>query len=91
MAHHLGELRTAVKAQRCDATQSRQNLGTLLAVSTDVGPAFPGVEQPFLDAAEHLHTQVQNALQAAPADCAALATAIKPVSDSCHSCHEKYR
>jgi cytochrome c556 len=91
MAHHLTELHTAVKTQHCDATQSRERLTTLLAVSSDVGPAFPGVEQPFLDAANHLHAQVQGALQAAPADCAALAAAIKPVGDSCQSCHQKYR
>ncbi|WP_346949221.1 cytochrome c, partial [Dyella sp.] len=27
----------------------------------------------------------------APADCAALAAALKPVGETCQSCHQKYR
>ncbi|MFC5741700.1 cytochrome c [Dyella tabacisoli] len=91
MSHHLGELRTAVKAQRCDTNQTREHLTALLSMSADVAPAFPGVEQPFIEAADHLHGQVQTALQTVPADCAALTAAIKPIGDACQSCHQKYR
>jgi cytochrome c556 len=38
-----------------------------------------------------LQDHLQQALQAAPADCVALAAAIKPIDDTCKSCHQKYR
>jgi cytochrome c556 len=36
---------------------------------------------------DHLH----QAVAAAPTTCAALVAVLKPVGDSCKSCHEKYR
>lgn len=91
MAHHVGDLRNAVKAQRCEATQNHEQLGRLLAASTDISAAFPGVDQGFTDEAQHLHSQIQAAVQSAPADCAALTAALKPVGEACQSCHQKYR
>lgn len=91
MAHHVGELRGAIKAQRCDATQSREHLTRLLSTALDIVPAFPGVDQPFVDEAHQLTSKLDAAVQAAPADCTALAAALKPVGETCQSCHQKYR
>lgn len=91
MAHHAGALDAAVKAQRCDATQAQQHLTRLLETSADIREAFPGVDQPFLDEAAKLHEKAQAALTAAPADCKALAVAIKPIGEVCQSCHLQYR
>ncbi|TBR38971.1 MULTISPECIES: cytochrome c [Dyella] len=91
MAHHAGELRGAIKAQKCDAVQTREHLTRLLSTSSDIVPAFPGVDQPFVDEAHQLQTRLDAAVQAAPADCAALAAALKPVGETCQSCHQKYR
>ena len=91
MAHHAGELRNAVKAQRCDAASHSQHLDRLLSTSADIVPAFPGVDPGFTDEATQLHARLQAAAQAAPADCAALAAAMKPVGETCQSCHQKYR
>jgi cytochrome c556 len=91
MAHHAGALNQAVKTQRCDAAESRRHLTRLLEASTDVSAAFPGVDQPFLDEASKLRDRTQAALDAAPADCKALAAAIKPIGETCQSCHQQYR
>jgi cytochrome c556 len=91
MAHHAGALHTAVREQRCDAVQSRQHLTRLLETQADIGEAFPGMDQPFLDEATMLRDKTQAALQAAPADCAALAAVIKPIDNVCQSCHQHYR
>ncbi|HEX7815706.1 cytochrome C [Dyella sp.] len=91
MAHHFGGLRNAVKTQQCDAGKSRAQLGTLLAISEDIGPAFPGADKAFLDAADKLHSAVQSAAVAAPAECGSLAAAIKPIGEACESCHHQYR
>lgn len=91
MAHHAGALSAAVKAKQCDATQSQQHLTRLLETQADIDAAFPGVDQPFKDEAAKLRQKTQAALQAAPADCAALAAAIKPIGETCQSCHQQYR
>lgn len=91
MSHHAGALSAAVKAQKCDAVQSRQHLARLLETQADLSEAFPGVDQPFQDEITKLHDKTQAALQAAPADCAALAAAIKPIGETCQSCHQQYR
>lgn len=91
MAHHSGELRNAIKAQRCEAASTKEHLERLLSTSGDIVPAFPGVDQAFADEAAQLRTDLQAAVQTAPADCAALAAALKPVGDACQSCHQKYR
>jgi cytochrome c556 len=91
MSHHFADLRNSVKAQRCEAMQNREQLSRLLAASSDVLPAFPGEEADFVAEAQHLHEHIQAAAQAAPADCAALAAALKPVGENCQSCHQKYR
>lgn len=91
MSHHLGELSNSVKAQQCEATKTRAQLSSLLSISQDIGPAFPGVDKPFLDAADKLHATIQTAALASPADCPALAIALKPIGEACHSCHQLYR
>lgn len=91
MDHHAGELRAALKAQRCESAPVRQHLTRLLETQADIGDAFPGVDQPFLDEATKLHDKTQAALDAAPADCKALAAALKPIGETCQSCHQQYR
>jgi cytochrome c556 len=91
MAHHAGALNAAVKAQKCDAAQTQHHLSRLLETQADIDEAFPGVDQPFKDEATKLHQKTQVALQAAPADCAALAAAMKPIGETCQSCHQQYR
>jgi cytochrome c556 len=91
MAHHMGALSRSVKAQRCDATQSREHLLRLQSTASDIPAAFAGAEPHFMDAAGKLRGALQNAVRANPTDCAALATAIKPIGDACQSCHEQYR
>lgn len=91
MAHHAGALSAAVKAQKCDAAQVQHHLSRLLETQADINEAFPGVDQPFKDEATKLHEKTQAALQAAPADCAALAVAMKPIGETCQSCHQQYR
>ena len=91
MSHHAGALNAAVKAQKCDAAQSQQHLSRLLQTQADIDEAFPGVDQPFKDEAAKLRERIQAALQAAPADCKALAAAIKPIGEVCQSCHQQYR
>lgn len=91
MGHHMGALGQAVKTRQCDAAQANEHLLRLQSTASDLAVAFPGAEQDFLDHAGRLRTALQGAVQAHPTDCAALATAIKPVGEACESCHQQYR
>ena len=91
MGYHMGELGHALKAKQCEAASIQHHLQRLQSTATDIVPVFGVTEKDFTDDASQLQNHLQQALQAAPADCTALAAAIKPINDTCKSCHQKYR
>ncbi len=91
MSYHMGELGHALKAKQCEAASIQHHLQRLQSTATDIVPVFGVTEKDFTDDASQLQDHLQQALQAAPADCAALAAAIKPIGETCKSCHQKYR
>lgn len=91
MGYHMGELGKAMKAKQCETASIEHHLQRLESTSTDIVPVFGINEKSFTDKAAELQTHMQQALQAAPATCAALAAAIKPIKDTCKSCHDQYR
>ncbi|HWX67018.1 MAG TPA: cytochrome c [Rhodanobacter sp.] len=91
MGYHMGELSHALKAKQCDAAKIQHHLERLQSTATDIVPVFGIDEKSFSDKASELQTHLQQAVQAAPTDCAALAAAIKPIGGTCKSCHQQYR
>lgn len=91
MAYHASTLHHAVKTQQCDPATTRVQLARLASAAQDIPGAFPGVEQPFLDAAGKLQSAADAAVAAAPATCTALTTALAPVDEACDSCHKQFR
>ena len=91
MGYHMGELGQALKAKQCEAASIQHHLQRLQSTATDIVPVFGVTEKDFTDDASQLQNHLQQALQAAPTDCSALAAVIKPIDDTCKSCHQKYR
>lgn len=91
MGYHVGELKGAIKANQCDAAKIGHHLARLESTATDITPVFGMDDKDFADHARQLQDHLSQAVQAAPATCTALAAALKPVGDSCKSCHQKYR
>jgi cytochrome c556 len=91
MGYHMGELSHALKAKQCDAAKIQHHLERVQSTATDIVPVFGIGEKSFADKAGELQTHLQQAVQAAPADCAALAAAVKPIGETCKSCHQQYR
>lgn len=91
MGYHMGELAHAIKANQCEAVNIQHHLARLDSTATDITPVFGMNNKDFDDHARQLQDHLQQAVQAAPTTCAALAAAIKPVNESCKSCHQKYR
>jgi cytochrome c556 len=91
MDYHMNALSQALKSKQCAAADTAHHLQRVQSTATDIVPTFGIPDQPFTDAANLLQTRVQQALQSAPADCPALAVAVKSIGDACKSCHDKYR
>lgn len=91
MGFHRHQLQQAVKGQHCDATANLDQLQHMQMIASDIPAVFPDAPQQFQDFAGHLRSALQNAAQSGPADCPALATALKPVDQACKECHQQYR
>lgn len=91
MQHRMGVLRANVRAKRCDAKVSATQLAALRVSADDIRDAFPDMDAPFFAAGDTLGKAVDAARAAAPADCDALATVLKPIGDACQACHRQYR
>jgi cytochrome c556 len=91
MGYHIGELKQALKAKKCDAPAAQHHLARLQSTASDIVPVFGIGDKAFTDDANQLQTRLQQAVQAAPANCEALAAAIQPVGETCKSCHQQYR
>lgn len=91
MGYHMRQLSGALKTQHCEAAVSLDQLQHMQAIAGDIPAAFPNAPQAFVDDADHLRQALGAAVQAAPADCPALATVLKPVGHACQSCHQAFR
>lgn len=91
MGFHRHQLQQAVKGQHCEAGANLNQLQHMQMIAADVPAAFPDAPQPFKDLSGQLHSALQKAAQSAPADCPALAAALKPVDQACQQCHQQYR
>lgn len=92
MDHHIGALRADMRANTCEAKAVNLHLGRLRETAGDVREAFgTGMDAGFGKAADHLAETLDQAIAAAPASCAALSEALRPVGDACQSCHRQYR
>ncbi|EIM03073.1 cytochrome C [Rhodanobacter thiooxydans] len=91
MDYHVGELKNAIKAKRCDPVKVQHHLARLESTASDITPVFGINEKAFTDDATQLQERLHQAVQTAPASCEAVAAAIKPVGETCKSCHQQYR
>ena len=86
-----GAEKQALKAKQCNTPATQHHLARLQSTASDIVPVFGIDEKTFTDDATQLQTRLQQAVQAAPATCEALAAAIQPVGETCKSCHQQYR
>ncbi|GAB3041727.1 hypothetical protein GCM10027285_29180 [Oleiagrimonas citrea] len=94
MKHHLGALGQAVRQGKCPADATQLHLRRLASIQADIVPAFAndvGAKPDFQAHAKKLDDAIEQALQAAPADCPTLQKAVSNIGGTCKSCHEAYR
>ena len=93
MGRQSSELRKAVEANRCTASDALPRLQSLRAMANDVETAFPGLRDDtrFATAASGLRATLDTALAAPPQDCAQLTTVVERVGEDCKACHRDFR
>lgn len=91
MQHHMGALRSNVRAKQCDAKGNAPHLARMRETAADIRDAFPEMEPAFFGADDTLLKSLDAAVAAAPTTCEALVAALKPVGDACQSCHQQFR
>ncbi len=91
MDYHMARLRGAIKAGQCNVPAVTHHLERVQSSSSDITAVFGIDAKDFTDDAAQLRQRTQAALAAAPTTCAALAAAIKPITQTCDGCHRQYR
>ncbi|NID15246.1 cytochrome c [Luteibacter yeojuensis] len=91
MQHHMGVLRSNVRARQCDAKATANRFSRMRQAAGDLREAFPDMDASFYEAAGRLDQALDGAAATAPATCEALARAVAPVGEACQACHRQYR
>lgn len=91
-AHHSGQLRDQLLANRCDAQTLSPHLEALVVAARDLEPAFPSLAEDtfFRQYAAQMRERI-GAATVALGDCARLREAAGAITDSCKACHRDYK
>lgn len=93
MAEHAGALDQTLRAQRCTAETTAQNLSMLVTMSGEIPRAFPDLmgDKQFAKFAQDAHAFDEQTATNPPRDCPALRRAFAQINEHCDQCHRIYR
>lgn len=93
MDAHAAQLKSAVGANRCGATDVLPHLQTLRYMANDLEPALPGLadDARFIEHASRLRATLDDTLATPPLNCAGAEAAIKQIGEGCKACHQDFR
>lgn len=91
LQHHLGELRRLQRAGDCAPLRTAAHFQRLAQTAVDISPSHVEEKPDFHDRAKRFIDASTGFAATAPADCAALDTAVQQISDACQGCHRDYR
>jgi len=89
MQHHYAALREQVRRKQCTEPAARE-LALLRSSSTEIGEAVYAGDTPDAPFRE-FQQRLDDALAAAPANCADAASQLERISAACEACHRQYR
>ena len=90
---HMGQLKTAMEQNRCNATDTLPHLQALRTMANDIQPAFGDLRDDarFAKHASDLRATLDKSLSTPPLNCAGVGTALASISEDCKSCHQDFR
>jgi hypothetical protein len=92
--HHYAELRRTLRTPQCPIATVVDTLPRLRAAALEIEPAFvdgPAQDAGFRQRAQTFLAEIDGAIAAPPADCAALNALVRALDDQCEACHADYR
>ena len=90
---HMGQLKSDLEANRCNATDTLPHLSALRMTADDIDAAFPDLRDDarFTKAAGNLRAVLDAARANPPLNCAAVGTAMQQIGEACKACHQDFR
>lgn len=92
--YHSGQLRRMGESGKCEAAAIASHLGQLRALGNDLEAVFlptGGDDELFGRHAARYREVLDGVLAAPPAQCEALAAAMRQVGGECKACHQDFR
>lgn len=93
MSAHSAQLRGALQANRCAATDVLPHLQALRTLGNDLDPAFPDLRENsrFAEHTGKYRATLDAALASPPLNCAGLKSALDDIGANCKACHGDFR
>ena len=89
----MGQLKAAMDANRCNATDILPHLQALRMTANDIDAAFPDLRDDprFTAASTAMRASMDKAVANPPLTCEGLGAAMKDIGASCKGCHQDFR
>jgi cytochrome c556 len=90
---HLGQLKTDMEQNRCNATDVLPHLQALRMTANDLDAAFPDLrdDQRFTAASTAMRAAMDKAVANPPLTCEGVGAAMKDIGGACKGCHQDFR
>ena len=90
---HMGQLKTDMEQNRCNATDILPHLQALRMTATDLDAAFPDLrdDQRFTTASSAMRAAMDKAIANPPLTCEGVGAAMKDIGQTCKGCHQDFR
>ena len=90
---HMGQLKTDMEQNRCNATDVLPHLQALRMTANDIDAAFPDLRDDprFTAASTAMRASMDKAVANPPLTCEGLGAAMKDIGASCKGCHQDFR
>ena len=90
---HMGQLKTDMEQNRCNATDILPHLQALRMTATDLDAAFPDLrdDQRFTTASSAMRATMDKVIANPPLTCEGLGAAMKDIGETCKGCHPDFK
>ena len=90
---HMGQLKTDMEQNRCNATDNLPHLQALRMTATDLDAAFPDLrdDQRFTTASSAMRATMDKVIANPPLTCEGLGAAMKDIGETCKGCHQDFK
>ena len=90
---HMGQLKTDMEQNLCNATDILPHLQALRMTATDLDAAFPDLrdDQRFTTASSAMRATMDKVIANPPLTCEGLGAAMKDIGETCKGCHQDFK